>query len=167
MGPHFPYLFTLVMEVLTLMITRRVKNDDSFKFPWRCKDVDLTHLCFADDLFLFCHGDSNFVSTLMCALNEFKEASGLIPSIPKSTIYFGNVGMEVQEEIKNIAQFNVGDLPVRYLGVPLISTRLYHKDCLPLIEKVKNKIHNWKNKSLSFAGRLQLISSVLNSLQVY
>ncbi|MFS7899786.1 putative RNA-directed DNA polymerase [Helianthus anomalus] len=165
--PISPYLFTLVMEVLTLMITRRVSMDQMFKYHWRCKDLELTHLCFADDLFLFCHGDTNSVGILMDALQEFKEASGLVPSIPKSTVYFGNVGAEEREEIESIAQFNVGVLPVRYLGVPLISTRLYHKDCLPLIDKVKNKIHNWKNKSLSFAGRLQLISSVLNSLQVY
>ncbi|MFS7909488.1 putative RNA-directed DNA polymerase [Helianthus anomalus] len=103
----------------------------------------------------------------MTALEEFKLISGLTPSLPKSTIYFGNVNPEEREQIGSHVQFNVGELPVRYLGVPLISTRLYHADCLPLIDKVKCKILSWKNKSLSFAGRLQLISSVLNSLQVY
>ncbi|GJV01914.1 RNA-directed DNA polymerase, eukaryota, reverse transcriptase zinc-binding domain protein [Tanacetum coccineum] len=36
-----------------------------------------------------------------------------------------------------------------------------------LIDAVKNRINDWRNKSLSFAGRLQLISSILSSLQVY
>jgi hypothetical protein len=36
-----------------------------------------------------------------------------------------------------------------------------------LIDKVKQKLGDWKNKSLSFAGRLQLIKSVLCSLQIY
>ncbi|MFS7917032.1 putative RNA-directed DNA polymerase [Helianthus anomalus] len=165
--PMSPYLFTLVMEVLTLMISRRVRQNDSFQYHWRCKDVGLTHLCFADDLLLFCHGDASSVFTLMDALDEFKHVSGLVPSIPKSTIYFGNVDLNVRETIENYIQFRVGELPVRYLGVPLLSTSLRKKDCTPLIDKVKKRLQDWKNKSLSFAGRLQLISSVLNSIQVF
>ncbi|GJT73883.1 auxin efflux carrier [Tanacetum coccineum] len=36
-----------------------------------------------------------------------------------------------------------------------------------LIEKVEGRINDWKNKSLSIAGRLQLIHSVIASLHVY
>ncbi|GJX80231.1 hypothetical protein Tco_0328380 [Tanacetum coccineum] len=32
---------------------------------------------------------------------------------------------------------------------------------------VRNRVMDWKNKSLSFAGRLQLISSVIGSMQIY
>ncbi|GJR83053.1 MACPF domain-containing protein CAD1 [Tanacetum coccineum] len=49
-----------------------------------------------------------------------------------------------------------GELPVKYLGVPLISSRLLNRDCKVLVEKAKNRIGDWKNKSLSFARRLQL-----------
>lgn len=35
------------------------------------------------------------------------------------------------------------------------------------MERVKNKICDWKNKSLSFAGRIQVITSVLSSMHVY
>ncbi|GJW72836.1 hypothetical protein Tco_0132206 [Tanacetum coccineum] len=58
-------------------------------------------------------------------------------------------------------------LPVKYLGVPLISSRLLNKDCKILVEKARNRIGDWKNKSLSFAGRLQLCKSVISSMQVY
>nr|KAJ0211180.1 hypothetical protein LSAT_V11C400156810 [Lactuca sativa] len=36
-----------------------------------------------------------------------------------------------------------------------------------LVDKVKKRVNDWKNKSLSYAGRLQLISAVLASLPVY
>ncbi|GJS27038.1 hypothetical protein Tco_0487658 [Tanacetum coccineum] len=49
-----------------------------------------------------------------------------------------------------------GLLSVKYLGVPLISLGLLNRDFKILVEKVKNRIRDWKNKSLSFAGRLQL-----------
>lgn len=57
--------------------------------------------------------------------------------------------------------------PIKYLGIPLISTRLQIKDCHILVEKVKNRIGDWRNKSLSIAGLLQLINTVLSSMHVY
>ncbi|GKA71903.1 homeodomain-like protein, partial [Tanacetum coccineum] len=38
---------------------------------------------------------------------------------------------------------------------------------ISLVDQAKNRIGDWKNKSLSFAGRLQLCNSVLSSMQVY
>nr|GEW63851.1 hypothetical protein [Tanacetum cinerariifolium] len=58
-------------------------------------------------------------------------------------------------------------LPVKYLGVPLVSSRLIARDCKELIDKVQNRVNDWKNKSLSIVGRLQLIQSVLSSMHVY
>ena len=63
--------------------------------------------------------------------------------------------------------FKVGKLPVTYLGVPLITKQLTFTDCKCLIDKVKIKVSNWKNKLLSYAGRLQLIVSILSAMQVY
>jgi hypothetical protein len=60
-----------------------------------------------------------------------------------------------------------GKLPVRYLGVPLVSSKLSAMDCRVLIEKITSRIGSWTSRQLSFAGRLQLISSVLYGLQVY
>lgn len=58
-------------------------------------------------------------------------------------------------------------LPVRYLGVPLVVKSLTMGDCTVLNENVKKRIDDWRNKTLFFAGRLQLIASVLQSLHIY
>ncbi|GJZ47279.1 hypothetical protein Tco_0601111, partial [Tanacetum coccineum] len=65
--------------------------------------------------------------------------------------------------------FEEGRLPVKvsYLGVPLVPSRLVYKDSKELIEKVDGRINDWKNKSLSIAGSLQLMQSVITSLHVY
>ncbi|GAV80385.1 LOW QUALITY PROTEIN: zf-RVT domain-containing protein, partial [Cephalotus follicularis] len=55
-------------------------------------------------------------------------------------------------------------LPVKYLGLPLISTRLTKQDCAPLIEKIMARVNSWISKSLSYAGRSQLIKSTLASM---
>jgi hypothetical protein len=60
-----------------------------------------------------------------------------------------------------------GHLPVRYLGVPLISSRLSSVDCGTLLDRITSRIDSWLSKNLSYVGKLQLLSSVLYSLQVY
>ncbi|GKG31259.1 putative reverse transcriptase domain, reverse transcriptase zinc-binding domain protein, partial [Tanacetum coccineum] len=75
--PLSPYLFTLVMEILTLMLQRGVRNANSFTYHRYCSKLELINLCFADDLFLFAHGDTDSVKVIKEALVEFKEASGL------------------------------------------------------------------------------------------
>ncbi|GJR66442.1 hypothetical protein Tco_0012507 [Tanacetum coccineum] len=101
------------------------------------------------------------------ALDEFKNASGLVPSLPKSTAYFCNVLNHVKLSILQILPFEEGKLPVKYLGVPLVSSRLMIRDCNELVDKVQLRIQDWKNKSLSIAGRLQLIHSILGSMHIY
>ncbi|KAL0282340.1 UNVERIFIED_CONTAM: hypothetical protein Sangu_2956800 [Sesamum angustifolium] len=58
-------------------------------------------------------------------------------------------------------------LPVRYLGLPFVSACLSIADCQPLLLKIDSCIKGWGGVQLSFAGRVQLIKSVLLSLEVY
>ncbi|GKE20222.1 hypothetical protein Tco_1431734, partial [Tanacetum coccineum] len=81
--------------------------------------------------------------------------------------FFCNVASHVKNAILGIMPFSEGKLPVKYLCVPLISSRLLNRDCKVLVEKARNRIGDWKNKSLSFAGRFQLCKSVVSSMQVY
>ena len=47
------YLFVLAINVLSKMLDAAA-NHGVFKFHNKCKKVQLTHLCFADDLFDIC-----------------------------------------------------------------------------------------------------------------
>ncbi|KAL0401481.1 UNVERIFIED_CONTAM: hypothetical protein Slati_4178000 [Sesamum latifolium] len=57
--PLSPYLFVLVMEMLNLMIRIRIQQCGLFSYHWRCKDLELVMLSFADDLLLFSKADTN------------------------------------------------------------------------------------------------------------
>ncbi|CAL1370591.1 unnamed protein product [Linum trigynum] len=63
--------------------------------------------------------------------------------------------------------FALGRFPVRYLGVPLSSGKLTVAACKPLIDKIVARISSWKSEFLSYAGRVELVSSVLYSLHQY
>ncbi|GJX92741.1 putative reverse transcriptase domain, reverse transcriptase zinc-binding domain protein [Tanacetum coccineum] len=137
--PLSHYLFTLVMEVLTLMPHRRVCESENFTYHQYCSNLNIINLCFTDDLFLFAHGDVDFVIIIMEALDEFKNASELVPSLPKSIAYFCNVLNYVKLDILSVLPF----------------------------EEVKNKVNDWKNKFFSFAGMVQLVQFVLGFMHVY
>ncbi|GKC67731.1 putative RNA-directed DNA polymerase, partial [Tanacetum coccineum] len=165
--PLSPYIFTLVMEVLTLILQRRVHDSDEFQYHHLCEQQRIINLCFADDLFLFARGHPTSVSVIMDALDEFKQVSGLVPSIPKSTAFFSNVPNAIKASILNSMPFAEGTLSVRYLGVPLISSRLLYRDCKILVEKLESRVNDFRNKCLSLAGHLQLIRLVLSSMHIY
>ncbi|GJU63648.1 putative reverse transcriptase domain, reverse transcriptase zinc-binding domain protein [Tanacetum coccineum] len=135
--PMSPYLFTLVMEVLTLMLNRKAREYGNFMYHRYCSKLNLINLCFADDLFLFAHGDVDSARVIMDTLGEFKDALGLAHGLPKSTDYFCNVLNHIKIDILNILPFEEGKLPVKYLGVPLVPSRLLYRDCKEIMEKLE------------------------------
>lgn len=164
--PMSPYLFTLVMEVFSGLLVSQTSNHE-FRYYWRCKPVQLTHLFFADDVFLFSQANWPSVSMLKRGLDIFSSWSGLVPNKNKSEIFIAGGDPSIRNRIHSAFGFKEGKLPVRYLGVPIISTRLNKGDCIALTERITARIQSWAHRFLSFAGRLQLIRSVLYSIQSF
>ncbi|GKA41073.1 hypothetical protein Tco_0733666, partial [Tanacetum coccineum] len=73
--------------------------------------------------------DTSSIKVIKDTMEEFSRCSGLIPNIQKSTVLFGSMNEEAQQKILDIMPFVKGKLPMRYLGVPLITKRLGVKDC--------------------------------------
>nr|GEU75564.1 RNA-directed DNA polymerase, eukaryota, reverse transcriptase zinc-binding domain protein [Tanacetum cinerariifolium] len=155
-GDHIsPYLFTLVIEILTLIIKRN-----------GCKKLKVTNVFFADDLLMFCHADKSSLKVLKESIDEFGKVAGLIPNYNKSTIIFGSLDDEEKKDLLEVMPFKVEKLPIRYLGVPLTSKRLRAKKCKHLLDKVESRGSSWKNKCISYAGRLMLVAYVLETIHV-
>nr|GEW88003.1 hypothetical protein [Tanacetum cinerariifolium] len=89
--------------------------------------------------FSFSRGNPSLVAVIMDALEEFKQVSGLVHSIPKSMAFFCNVPNAIKAAILNYMHLLKGS-------------------CL---------VNDWRNKFLSLVGRLQLIRSVLSSIHIY
>lgn len=54
-----PYLFVMVMEYLHSLLLK-MGNDPNFNYHPKCRELNIMHLCFADDLLLFARGDLIF-----------------------------------------------------------------------------------------------------------
>jgi len=161
-----PYLFVLAIEGLSLLL-EEVAASPLFNYHPKCKTVKLNHLFFADDLLIFSAANCNLVLAIIGVLDESENLSSLKANPSKSSIFLAGVSLEDKQDILALLQTSERTLPVRYLGVPLITKRLTASDCENLVAWITTRIESWLVRNLSFAGRLQLLSSVLLSLQVY
>lgn len=118
-------------------------------------------LIFADDMFILCGAKPQSFSLIDETLKNFYGYSGLQPNLKKRTIFYAGFPLEVKAQLRQILTIREGSFPVKYLGVPLITSTLKHSDCLILKEKMVARVQSWANKHLSYEGRFQLIESVL------
>lgn len=96
--PLSPYLFVLVMKVLALLLDKATSSTD-FTFHWRTKQLKISHLCFVDDLMLFCHKDLRSVNCLKQCLDSFSIFSGLSINHNKSQCFLANIPQPLADNI--------------------------------------------------------------------
>ncbi|KAL9688157.1 hypothetical protein QQ045_032572 [Rhodiola kirilowii] len=85
--PISPYLFTLVMEVLS-RIFGKMRQSNVFEFHSNCARISLSHLMFADDVIIFSKADWGSLLKIKEALALFHGWSGLDVNVNKSEMYF-------------------------------------------------------------------------------
>lgn len=118
---------------------------------------------FADDVMIFFDGTTSSLHGISEMLEEFEKWSGLAMNRDKTELFL--VGLN-QTETSNLTRlgFPIGFLPIRYLGLPLMSRKLRLYEYSSLLDKNATRFKSWAVCTLSFAGKLQLISSVIYGL---
>ncbi|XP_028550446.1 uncharacterized protein LOC110098462 [Dendrobium catenatum] len=157
--PLSPLLLCVVMDGLSNILNRNT----IFK-GIAYKDVHINHLMYADDLLVFGESTKDNAEALKSSLMEFSSYSGLFINEAKSSIVFSHND--------NLAQFISATLGIHqvntsltYLGLPISSKRLKNTHFQPLLSKISALLDGWKNKFLSFAGRVQFIKfTVINTI---
>ncbi|KAL0286791.1 UNVERIFIED_CONTAM: hypothetical protein Sradi_7139300 [Sesamum radiatum] len=150
--PMSPYLFVIVMEMWHVLLKLRIHSSAMFQYHWKCRELEIVYLCFADDVLIFCSGTADSVSLIRDVLTEFAAMSGLQVNPSKSQVILSK-SVAHRQHILDIMGFQEGSLPIKYLGVPLVSSRLTNSDCQPLIQKLDSRLAGWEHLNLSLAGR--------------
>lgn len=158
-----PYLYVILNNVLSLMLNKAAR-EAKFGYHSFCKEVGLTHLSFADDILVLSDGTPCSLAGVLYVMNDFATIFGLHINTVKSSIFAAGTGASVLFGAAADAGHAVGVLPIRYLGLPFTTKMLTLLDCQPLMDKVRTRLISWSSKILSYAGRLQLIRSVITSI---
>ncbi|RVW82606.1 putative ribonuclease H protein [Vitis vinifera] len=164
-----PYLFVLIMEVFSNLISRAEEKGfiKGFKVMGRRGEgVSVSHLLSADDTFLFCEDNRDQLEFWKWVVICFEVVSGLKINMQKSEIILVGVVEDV-DTAAAVFGCKVGNLPTTYLGLPLGAP---HNSCRVwdvVKERFKRKLATWKIQYLSKGGRLTLINSTLSNLLIY
>lgn len=157
--PLSPYLFVLALEVFTQMLKSKYE-DGSIGYHPHTSTVKVTHLSFADDLMIFSDGTVNSVKCIADTMEAFAQWSGLRMNRSKTEMYTAGLNDAETSSLSRLG-FTIGSMPIRYLGLPLMHRKLRLSDYRPLLDKISGNFNCWSAKALTFAGRRQLISSVI------
>ncbi|KAL0401043.1 UNVERIFIED_CONTAM: hypothetical protein Slati_4134200 [Sesamum latifolium] len=116
-----------------------ISTDPSFRFHWKCAELWLFQLGFADDLLLFYAADDHSIGLFQRGLDLFVSLSGLYVNPAKSQLILSKAAHTERTQLLQLLDFQEGILPVRYLGPPLISSRLSLAACRPLLQKIDDR----------------------------
>ncbi|GAA0171101.1 hypothetical protein LIER_25216 [Lithospermum erythrorhizon] len=164
--PLFPYFFIIAVDVFNELMMYESRNLD-FVFHPKCRELGVTTLCFADDMFVVCRAHEKTMQIVTNALKEFGEMAGLKPNLEKSTSYIAGLLEAKAMQLSHVMGISLEKLPIKYLGIPLITKQLRYADCRSLIDGIREKLEVWGNKHLSFAGSLVLINTIIFGKESY
>jgi hypothetical protein len=163
--PLSPMLFILAMDVLGLLFSK-AEGVGLLQQLSRRKRLHRVSM-YADDVALFLHPTTTDISTSLDILQLFGDASGLCYNPQKSNVYPIKCPEETIEELRSWLPCEIAIFPCRYLGLPLSLHKLSRNQAQQFVDKIADRLPNWKADLMSRAGRRILVQHVLTSMTVY
>ncbi|XP_057746710.1 uncharacterized protein LOC130965976 [Arachis stenosperma] len=166
--PMSSYLFVLCMERLAGYIANQVDSGLWDPVAVTRGGHRISHLIFADDLLLFCKARKSQVVCVMHALQSFCRASGMKINLDKSkALCSKNVNNRRKELFTGVSSIRFTQDLGKYLGVNLHHARVTRASFNGIVDKIKDRLANWKGRLLNRASRFYLINSVAASIPTY
>lgn len=166
--PISPYIFVLCIERLSHGI-RKAVNDGGWKPVQLSRNgTALTHLFFADDLLLLAEASTIQAKVLSSVLDSFCYSSGAKVNNTKTQVFFSkNVSHKEAHNIGKLLGYTKSKDLGKYLGMPLLHSRVTKKTYQDIIKKVDKRLSGWNALHLSLAGRVTLAHSVIQVVPIY
>ena len=162
-APNSSFLFLLCAEILSLSL----KNNKIEGIP--INEILQLLSQFADDMDTYIKAKESCFEALFAELEEFRRSTGLTVNYEKTSVY--RLGSLRNTNAKYYTQkqlFWTND-PVNVLGVNVCydNDEALKTNYIPLMEKTKAILENWKRRNLSILGRISIVNTLVASLFVY
>jgi len=134
------------------------------------KKVEVSILQQADDTIFL--GEATMenvraIRAIRAILRAFELASGLKINFAKSSCGTFGVSDQWTYGASNYLNCRLMSFPFTYLGIPIGANPRRCQTWDPIITKCERKLARWKQRHLSFGGRVTLINLVLTSIPIY
>lgn len=104
---------------------------DQFQFHPRCKEMKLTHLCFAADLIMCCKGKYASIHLLLRNFKLFSNTSSLKANIGKFAFYTCGMNEGEEKRILKVYGFQKENFPFRALEYLYVQKRFLMHNVKP------------------------------------
>lgn len=141
-----PFLFALSMEYLSRKL-KWAKRGKELKYHPRCSKLGVTHLC----LLMICCYLQAVICSLWLILINFLEIFQLHQGCMRTwkIVQYTLVMVMLSEREKILQQlgYTWGELPFKYLGIPLSTKKILLLQWQPRINKIVSRISSWTAKT--------------------
>lgn len=159
--PISPYLFLLCAEIMGIMI----RNNNLIK-GIVIEDNEYKLLQYADDTVFFMDGSEDSIKSTLSLVNQYSNFFGLKPNYDKtqctkidSTVHTGS---NLCEKYKNLIWSHE---PFTFLGITycidLDTNNMFDLNFMKKIKSVKKLISSRSRRTLSTAGRITVVKTLL------
>ncbi|XP_074356044.1 uncharacterized protein LOC141695716 [Apium graveolens] len=153
--PISPYLYILCAEGLSSIIKRNEEVGLLHGCSIARRAPVMSHLLFADDYYFFFKAVESEARVMQRIIKRYETLSGQAVNFNKSTITFSpNTNADTRETICDILGVRESTSPGKYLGIPMTVGRKKSEVFKFLTDRVRQKVQNWKNASISKAGEV-------------
>lgn len=166
--PLSPYLFLLVIDVLSRLLKKGVADNhfSGIKLGPCCPII--SHFFFANDAILFAKANKDECENVLKILNVYNKASGQLLNLSKSGVSFSsNIPIVLCQELCDLLCMPPLSKKARYLGLPTFWGKSKMEAYNFLLEKTISKLQGWKKITLTQAGKEVLIKSVVQAIPSY
>lgn len=108
-------------------------------------------------------GDLPSMRTMTTCLDNFVSIAGLLTDRMKSRIDMAKIDEQTKANLLHLTSFQ-GDFLFKYLKILLATEKLKVFDYCPPVDSLIRRINSWKKNIISYAQKLQLISSILQGV---
>ncbi|KAI5414824.1 hypothetical protein KIW84_040331 [Lathyrus oleraceus] len=104
------------------------------------------------------------IKSLTSSFEEYVISSRKWVNCNKYFIFGGAMSSSRFNILDELFGFNKVTTPFNYLGVPIFKGKPKNVNLQPITDKVGNKLASWKGYLLSFAGRAELVKSIIQGM---
>jgi len=165
--PLTPFLFIMVAEGLSDPERQAIKANLLAGIKVSRKEVEASVLQFADDTLFLCEDSYYNVFSIKAILRCYELASELNINFHKSKLARVNVGREVLDVYAKTLHCTLMRIPFKYLGLEVGGNPRKKLFWEPIIERLSTTLNVWKGRSLSLAGRVDLVKLVFTFLLLF
>ena len=148
-NPLSPYLFVLCLERLSHKLEEVVRCKLLHPIKFRAR-IRLSHLFFADDIFLFTKATTRDCKNLCQILQKFCDSSAQLMSVTKSRLWFSpSTPSRIKEQVAGIFAIPTTDRIGTYLRTPIFTSRRTAQSYQYLVDNIRSRIEGLQAKYIN------------------